>query len=501
MARKAFIMASNGPESIGRLQYAEKDAEDFAKCLTGPRYGFEVIRPEKGVDQDDIMRILRKSALACEPADDFLCYFSGHGNLEKGELKLVVDDKDERVEMASLDVDAVLKLIRNCRASNKLFILDCCHAGGAIGTKSGSGQLVENVAPQLQTENDLVLMASERLSTIREYADLRGSFLTQKICEALGKEFHQLDKDKDQRISIQDLMDYLKECVVEYNKSKKTPREKAPQPHLFGRLKGAHFILTQESYRWLPRELSGPDESKLIILPIQPKKGLVLCIGKHPISNFQYRRFARETQRSEPIGRSRKDGNWQAGFRPWQNSLFAADDQPVVCISYYDAVDYCKWINPQLSTFLGTPTQTFVPYPGFWNFAAYGTDSVTERYGNSQAWLQQSPQVHHQASAPAVMDQTVSRSNQRGISDMFGNVWEWCSGDGETGLSIPKIYQNNPIVRGGGFLDDLSAASVPYLDSYLLVVEQFKNWEEIEKNLKHKCRDFRSFDLGFRIAA
>jgi formylglycine-generating enzyme required for sulfatase activity len=503
MARKAFIMASNGPESMGRLKYAEEDAKVFAEKLQSLRYGFEIVMPEKGSDPYDTLKLLGNTALACEREDDFICYFSGHGDLAKGKLQLVLSDEPKPVEMISMDVDIIQSYIQKCRSKNKLLILDCCHSGGAVGMKSGGGadKLVQDVTPFNDNDNHIVLVASERLSKIREYNDLKGSFLTRKICEALEEQFHVVDKDKDQRISITDVLEYLQLSRNKYNVDKSDDK-KVPLPYIFGQQKGAEFYFTNEKLRWSPIELACEDESLFVILPVPPRNGKCLCIAKHPVTNAQYKSFIKQKKHREPQGRFlvglNADGEleWKQDFEPLQDPAFNGDNQPVVCISYNDAMKYCEWVERKADKWLQTLppkalTSVFVPTQELWNIAAYGSLYSKENYGNSEEWLGITKAVHDKFNSPENIFDEGWRTNARGITDMFGNVWEWCAPHITTNYSLKRLYRGNPVIRGGGFHDDLSSVSfVPRLDTYL-----------IAKGDKVEPSDFRSYDLGLRLAA
>src|SRR5207249_2439795 len=103
---------------------------------------------------------------------------------------------------------------------------------------------------------------------------------------------------------------------------------------------------------------------------------------------------------------------------------------------------------------------------------------------------------HHRSVAPAAIDLVGNRSNACGISDLIGNVWEWCAGYRIDSLPTvasfilksrqQMIYEHagEPALRGGSFLDDLSKIR-PFLPARML----------------KKQGQTRHSDLGFRIMA
>jgi hypothetical protein len=94
----------------------------------------------------------------------------------------------------------------------------------------------------------------------------------------------------------------------------------------------------------------------------------------------------------------------------------------------------------------------------------------------------------HKAKFPANINRLEARDNEKGISDMFGNIWEWCGGNFEAKRFISILEgrrkRTEVQLRGGGFLDDLNKIR-PYLTASML---------KDGRITKHT-------DLGFRIAS
>ena len=178
MARKAFVWGSNGPPGAEQLKYALQDEQRFKQVLESPKYGFVVSSPSQRYDPYLIKKELDAFAKACVKEDTVIFFFSGHGDLLDGRLMLVLDQTlwgDETTYLAASWLTGARDL---CKADNRLIILDCCHAGGAIGAKKAPLEMEEF---GLQSKTEMMLLASRRLELAREFDRLEGSFLTSGI--------------------------------------------------------------------------------------------------------------------------------------------------------------------------------------------------------------------------------------------------------------------------------------------------------------------------------
>jgi len=497
--RRAVVMGSNGSPNLSPLQYALEDAKRIKACLESPRCGFEVILLESEIDPFDIRRQLYNIAESCTPQDTFICYFAGHGVLDRGSLFLFLDKTEiNRLGTTSIPISAVLQAFQFCEAHSKLLILDCCHAGAAVNVTGLRSPADESVKDIIHPDNHLVLMASNRFEKARELDALKGGFLTANICAALGDKFYEADKTGDGKLSLQELMQWLKERAIAHNAQ--YPDKTVPYPYTFGQERG-DFFLTIDNSAWIPYEILWSDGSTMVVLPIYPQNKRAFCISKHPVTNGQYRRFVESGDGTEPIGENfykserimgiKGRDKWKGPFHPWQTEDFNDPIKPVVCVSYQEATQYCDWVtNLTPSQFPFTLTQ--LPSVRIWDFAALETEFRTS---NPETWLNQSRGIHHDSTSPAQIDLTGIRWNHRGISDMFGNVWEWCSGNDSRRLeqeSLTNIASyiggaytetSGSELRGGGFLDNLANIE-PFLPTYRLV------------DGENTCHA----DLGFRIA-
>ncbi|MDC7225206.1 MAG: SUMF1/EgtB/PvdO family nonheme iron enzyme [Spirochaetales bacterium] len=165
----------------------------------------------------------------------------------------------------------------------------------------------------------------------------------------------------------------------------------------------------------------------------------------------------------------------------WRNpSIYQSGNHPVVCISWYDAVEYCNWLSKknglqQVYTlqFGGYYTCDWnkngyrLPTEAEWEYAARGgRKSNGSKYSGSNnisdvAWYNRnSGNTTHPVGRKA--------PNELGIYDMSGNVWEWCwdrygaysseSQNNPTGPSEGSYREN----RGGAWITSSSDCRLAY---------------------------------------
>ena len=169
----------------------------------------------------------------------------------------------------------------------------------------------------------------------------------------------------------------------------------------------------------------------------------------HPVTNAQYRKFVEATGHDEPYY--------------WGEERFNGADQPVVSVSWYDAMAYCQWAGKRL------------PTEAEWEKAARG-GLVGKRF----PWGDDDPD---ESKACYDQDWTEGKPspvrgylpNGYGLYDMAGNAWEWCLdeyqedfyarspeenpfADSEYGATLNVIYnftnvKNWRVLRGGSWVN------------------------------------------------
>jgi formylglycine-generating enzyme len=187
-------------------------------------------------------------------------------------------------------------------------------------------------------------------------------------------------------------------------------------------------------------------------------------ISKTEVTVKQYRQFCRETGRSMP----------EAPSWGWQ------DNNPMVNVSWNDAVAYCDWLSDKMDGLYRLPTEAE------WEYAARGgKNSKGFKYSGGQSmhsvgWFSENSNSRTQAVAS-------KKPNELGIYDMSGNVWEWCSDwyGKDYYANSPSSNPRGPssgssrVLRGGGWYSDAARCRVA--------------------RRYGSTPDYRNFNGGFRV--
>jgi formylglycine-generating enzyme required for sulfatase activity len=178
-----------------------------------------------------------------------------------------------------------------------------------------------------------------------------------------------------------------------------------------------------------------------------------------PVTNAQYGRYLAEVKSVEPP-------------KYWGDERYNQPDQPVVGVSWDEAVAYCSWAEAKLSD----GSRIRLPSEAEWEYACRaGTKSrfwsgdKDEDLAEVGWFFQNSGRVLH-----AVAEK---RPNPFGLQDMHGNIWEWCldwmCGEGskharavaaQHPAPCDEKYRSDPhrVIRGGSFADEARFARSAY---------------------------------------
>ncbi len=174
----------------------------------------------------------------------------------------------------------------------------------------------------------------------------------------------------------------------------------------------------------------------------------------HEVTVGQFRIFVTETgtpTEAETNGKGAQDARSGAyhAERNWRNPRFEqAENEPVCCIAWNDAQQFCAWLSRREG-------QTYrLPTDAQWEYACRAGTTTAAHFGSG-------PMVQANFAALGLNRTTRVGSypaNAFGLHDMLGNVWEWCQ-DGRRPYDTPDVVDpvgpgaagERRVVRGGGW--------------------------------------------------
>jgi len=145
------------------------------------------------------------------------------------------------------------------------------------------------------------------------------------------------------------------------------------------------------------------------------------------------------------------DVSWKHPHGPG-SSIEGKENHPVVHISFYDAVEYCKWLSGRTGRHFRLPTEAE------WERAARGENGREYPWGNR---IDPSKANYKTGSGQTTPVGSYKKGKSKiGCYDMAGNVREWCA---DWYSMKPEIVDKDPkgpsegdykVVKGGSFLSD-----------------------------------------------
>jgi formylglycine-generating enzyme required for sulfatase activity len=129
-------------------------------------------------------------------------------------------------------------------------------------------------------------------------------------------------------------------------------------------------------------------------------------IGRYPVTNQDYAVFLSQSGQAPP--------------RFWSDAKFSAAEQPVVGVTWDEAVAFCLWLSEKS----GRPVR--LPTEAEWERAARGgVEGTLYPWGNEAPWKKQFVGCDPVTDGPARVG--INEPNDFGLYDMSEGVHEWCS--------------------------------------------------------------------------
>lgn len=170
-------------------------------------------------------------------------------------------------------------------------------------------------------------------------------------------------------------------------------------------------------------------------------------IDTYPVTNADYRPFVDACPRFAPT-------HWQPEYPE------PLHDHPVVNVTWYDAVAYCRWLTDtwRQRGLLAADSVVRLPTEAEWEKAARGTDGRRYPWGDTfDAHRCNCCETRIGWSTPVTA--FPEGAGPYGLMDTIGNVWEWCSTlfadypyRADDGRETPS-GDDWRVLRGGSWLD------------------------------------------------
>jgi len=169
-------------------------------------------------------------------------------------------------------------------------------------------------------------------------------------------------------------------------------------------------------------------------------------MGTYPVTNEEYGLYLRACPRvSEPVY--------------WGDPRYNRSRQPVVGVSWHEAMAYCDWAG------LSLPTEAQ------WERACRGGEQTAYWSGREEPDLARIGwYANNSGMRPHPVGET--EANAFGLHDLHGNVWEWClDGFGDyaghapregDGLRHEPLEDGNRMIRGGSWINPARQARAAY---------------------------------------
>lgn len=211
-------------------------------------------------------------------------------------------------------------------------------------------------------------------------------------------------------------------------------------PALFMRLKSGHLFAGEGAIHpdarpiiqrraWEPETILIPGGAFLMGSddPLAPPAELpqhwielpAFRMGKYPVTIGEFAVFVKETR--AVVWASSLEAKKKGWFNlePPQDKL----NQPVSGVSWWDAMDYCRWLSAKTGRRYTLPSEAEWEKAAGWCVGMDGAASVKRRYPWGDAWQDGLCNVDHAQQTPVTAHP--EGASAYGVEDLCGNVQEW----------------------------------------------------------------------------
>jgi formylglycine-generating enzyme required for sulfatase activity len=450
--------------------------------------------------------------------------FSGHGVHLDGKSYLCPTEARLGDPKTLVSLDRVYEELNKCPASLKVVLVDACRNDPRPGGERSLAPTDETnrFAAALERPPQGILLLTSCAPgqiSMEEEEFGHGVFMHYLLDGMSGK----ADVDRNDRVSLVELYKYVNQETKVYVARKFNGFQ---TPALKGTIDDDFDISRSLG---LAKEITNSIGMKLILIPAgefmmgspegdkgresdeHPHRVRItkpFYLGAHEVTLGQFLEFYHRANYKTEAERDGKGGWGYTGDREspfkqspeyvaWNSGFPQTKDHPVVNVSWNDAVAFCEWLGRKEGKTYRLPTEAEWEYAcraGTTTRYYFGDDSEgLVRAGNVRdmttkatfpGWTTESGSDGYVFTAPVGRFQP----DPFGLYDMHGNVWEWCA-DWAGG----DYYQSSPVD------DPTGPASGSFRES------RGGSWYDAPGSCRAANRncsspDYRSFNLGFRVA-
>lgn len=211
-------------------------------------------------------------------------------------------------------------------------------------------------------------------------------------------------------------------------------------------------------------------------------------IGKMPVTNAQFRLFVENDGYHNPIYWTKAGWQWCKSSNISESEYLSdpkwnSDIQPIVGVSWFEAVAYCRWLSTN------TGYKFRLPSEAEWEKSNRGPDGRIWPWGNIwEPGRCNNQETGMERTTP--VNQYTNGVSSYGAFDMAGNIWEWCT---------TKWRKNYPYQ-----VEDEWQST--YLEDDSFRVFRGGSWGAHQKSLRAADRDtnfpqYRGNNVGLRVVS
>ena len=219
--RYALIIASyeyQDPE-LRQLVAPAHDAEALARVLQNPDIGDFQVQTLLNEPSYKVSQAIETFFTDRRRDDLLLLFFSGHGvKDEDGHLYFATSDTRRRwLISTAVWANFVNRVMRRSRSRKQVLFLDCCYSGAFARGMVAKASMDVGTKERFEGRGRVVLTASNAMQYAFEGGEVKGkgvqSVFTRTVVR--GLETGEADLDRDGFVSLDELYDYVHNCVTD----------------------------------------------------------------------------------------------------------------------------------------------------------------------------------------------------------------------------------------------------------------------------------------------